>query len=74
MNIIRRRGWEIPESCATPEHLFFDRRAFLAATGAGLACAPCRRSRWRSASPIFPIRAPGFIRSSATRNTCSIAT
>ena len=37
MNVIRRRGWEIPESCATPEHLFFDRRAFLAATGAGLA-------------------------------------
>ena len=39
MNVIRRRGWEIPESCATPEHLFFDRRAFLAATGAGLATA-----------------------------------
>jgi sulfoxide reductase catalytic subunit YedY len=37
MNVIRRRGWEIPESCATPERLFFDRRAFLAATGAGLA-------------------------------------
>jgi sulfoxide reductase catalytic subunit YedY len=37
MNIIHRRGWEIPESSATPEHLFFDRRAFLAATGAGLA-------------------------------------
>jgi methionine sulfoxide reductase catalytic subunit len=37
MNVIRRRGWEIPESCATPEHLFFDRRAFIAATGAGLA-------------------------------------
>ncbi len=37
MNVIRRRGWEIPESCATPEHLFFNRRAFLAATGAGVA-------------------------------------
>jgi sulfoxide reductase catalytic subunit YedY len=34
MHVIRRRGWEIPESCATPEHLFFNRRAFLAATGA----------------------------------------
>jgi sulfoxide reductase catalytic subunit YedY len=34
MNVIRRRGWELPESCATPEHLFFDRRAFLAAAGA----------------------------------------
>jgi sulfoxide reductase catalytic subunit YedY len=39
MNVIRRRGWEIPESCATPEHLFFDRRAFIAAAGAGLAAA-----------------------------------
>jgi sulfoxide reductase catalytic subunit YedY len=39
MHVIRRRGWEIPESCATPEHLFFDRRAFLAATGAGVALA-----------------------------------
>jgi methionine sulfoxide reductase catalytic subunit len=34
MHVIRRRGWEIHESCATPEHLFFNRRAFLAATGA----------------------------------------
>ncbi len=34
MNVIRRRGWEIPEREATPEHIFMDRRAFLAATGA----------------------------------------
>lgn len=32
MHVIRHRGWEIPESCATPEHLFFNRRDFLAAT------------------------------------------
>jgi sulfoxide reductase catalytic subunit YedY len=37
MNVIRRRGWEIPESCATPEHLFFNRRAFLAATAGAAA-------------------------------------
>src|SRR5215475_2403738 len=36
MNIIRRRGWELPERVATPEHLFFSRRSFLAATGATL--------------------------------------
>ena len=30
MNVIRRRGWEIPERHATPEHLFFNRRGFLA--------------------------------------------
>src|SRR6188472_3723502 len=39
MNVIRRRGWEIPESCATPEHLFFDRRALMTATGVGLVAA-----------------------------------
>ena len=37
MNVIRRRGWEMPESRATPEHLFFNRRAFLSAAGAGAA-------------------------------------
>jgi sulfoxide reductase catalytic subunit YedY len=34
MHVIRRRGWEIPEREATPEHVFLNRRAFLAATGA----------------------------------------
>ena len=40
MNVIRRRGWEIPERLATPEHLLFDRRAFLAAGASALALAP----------------------------------
>lgn len=31
MNVIHRRGWEIPEREATPEHLFFDRRNLLKA-------------------------------------------
>src|SRR5215468_9807717 len=34
MHVIRRRGWQIPERLATPEHLFFNRRALLAAGGA----------------------------------------
>jgi sulfoxide reductase catalytic subunit YedY len=34
MRPIRRRGWEIPERLATPEHLFWNRRAFVAAGGA----------------------------------------
>jgi sulfoxide reductase catalytic subunit YedY len=34
MHVIRRRGWEIPERLATPEHLGLSRRALLAATGA----------------------------------------
>jgi sulfoxide reductase catalytic subunit YedY len=39
MHVIRRRGWEIPEHLATPEHLFLDRRAFLAAGAAAGAMA-----------------------------------
>ena len=42
MNVIRRRGWEMPESRATPEHLFFNRRAFLGAA-AGAAATGARR-------------------------------
>jgi sulfoxide reductase catalytic subunit YedY len=40
MNVIRRRGWEIPERLATPEHLFFNRRAFLVGGASTLALAP----------------------------------
>src|SRR6266852_7870249 len=36
MHVIRRREWEMPERLATPEHLFFNRRAFVAATGAAV--------------------------------------
>jgi len=43
MNVIRRRGWEMPEIQATPEHLFFSRRGFLAAAGAGAALAAAPR-------------------------------
>jgi methionine sulfoxide reductase catalytic subunit len=32
MRVIRR-GWEIPERLATPEHIFLNRRAFMAAAG-----------------------------------------
>jgi sulfoxide reductase catalytic subunit YedY len=37
MNVIRRRGWEIPEREVTPEHLFINRRTFVAGA---LALAP----------------------------------
>jgi sulfoxide reductase catalytic subunit YedY len=37
MNIIRRRGWELPESCATPEHVFVNRRAFMGAAAGAAA-------------------------------------
>jgi sulfoxide reductase catalytic subunit YedY len=38
MAIVRRRGWELAESTATPERVFLSRRAFIGAgAGAGLA-------------------------------------
>jgi methionine sulfoxide reductase catalytic subunit len=37
MNIIRRRGWELPERCATPEHVFVNRRAFMSAAAGAAA-------------------------------------
>ncbi len=36
MNIIRRRGWEISERFLTPEHVFMNRRAFLAGSAGSL--------------------------------------
>ncbi len=40
MHVIRRRGWEIPERLATPEHLVFNRRSFLVGGASALALAP----------------------------------
>ncbi len=37
MNVIRRRGWEMPEHLATPEHMFLNRRALLTAGAAAAA-------------------------------------
>lgn len=37
MWILRRKGWEIPESEATPEEVFFNRRRFMAAGASALA-------------------------------------
>ncbi len=39
MLIKTRRGWELPDSAATPEHVYMDRRAFMAAAGAGSIAA-----------------------------------
>jgi sulfoxide reductase catalytic subunit YedY len=37
MNVIRRHGWEMPESKATPEHLFLNRRSILSAAAGAVA-------------------------------------
>ncbi len=46
MNVIRRRGWDLPERLATPEHLVFNRRGLLAAAAA-LALLPRATSAQR---------------------------
>jgi methionine sulfoxide reductase catalytic subunit len=40
MNVIRRRGWEIPDRLATPEHLYFNRRALLVGGASAAVLAP----------------------------------
>ena len=40
MNVIRRRGWEVSDRLATPEHLVFSRRNFLAGGASALAMVP----------------------------------
>ena len=39
MDIKRKKGWELPESAATPEHVFFNRRRFIRLGAGGLAVA-----------------------------------
>ena len=64
MNVIRRRGWELPESCATPEYIFLDRRAFIggAASAAvvGLSSAPALAQRVADlpdpTSDLYPVK------------------
>jgi methionine sulfoxide reductase catalytic subunit len=47
MNVIRRRGWEIPDRFATPEHLAFSRRTVLTGAASALALAPYAASAQR---------------------------
>lgn len=47
MNIICRRGWEIPERLATPEHLVFNRRTFLVGGASAIALMPRTASAQR---------------------------
>ncbi|MBV9261708.1 MAG: protein-methionine-sulfoxide reductase catalytic subunit MsrP, partial [Pseudolabrys sp.] len=45
MNVIRRRGWEIPETQLTPEHFFFNRRSFLAGAAGAMALPAAARAQ-----------------------------
>ena len=75
MHIRRKRGWELPESAATPEAVYLNRRDFakglaagpvLLALGAGLFAEMRTRPRRR-----MPIPRPSSIPSSATTPTSS---
>jgi sulfoxide reductase catalytic subunit YedY len=39
MRVVLKRGWQLPDSAATPEQVFHDRRALLRAAGFGIALA-----------------------------------
>jgi sulfoxide reductase catalytic subunit YedY len=67
MNVIRRRGWEIPERLAAPEHLFFDRRSFLAGGASALALAPRAASAQR-VSDVANLPDPTAVLYPAKRN------
>ncbi|MGF1658424.1 MAG: protein-methionine-sulfoxide reductase catalytic subunit MsrP [Rubrimonas sp.] len=59
MHVIRRPDWALPESAATPESVWLDRRAILAGMGFGaaaLAAAPARAMG--PTPPDFPHPAP----------------
>lgn len=59
MHIIRRKGWEIPESRATPEAVFFNRRQFMggAAGATVLLGAGGARAEEDPSASLYP--APG---------------
>ena len=62
MNIIHRRGWEIPERLVTPEYLVFSRRALLVAGAGALAMLPAvahaADSKWQHypAPGLYPAK------------------
>ena len=60
MHVIPRKGWEIPESLASPEAAFLDRRAFLGGLGAAGAIALWPRAaaadEAESAGPLYPAK------------------
>ena len=61
MNIIHKRSWALPETAATPEHVYWNRRSFLAgltggalALGSGLSARPAFAEADPSAG-LYPV-------------------
>jgi methionine sulfoxide reductase catalytic subunit len=50
MLIKRRRGWELPERAATPEHLFHERRRLIKGLAAGPVLLAGAMGPWRTAA------------------------
>jgi sulfoxide reductase catalytic subunit YedY len=59
MLILRKRGWELPESSATPEHLFFTRRRLMAGAAAIAGAAALPRAAGAAVDPtgdLYPAK------------------
>ena len=58
MYILRRKGWEIPESKVTPEHVFLNRRAFMGAAAgvATIAMGTQARAEDDPSAGLYPAR------------------
>ena len=62
MHVMHRRGWEIPERLATPEHLTFSRRALMVGGASALALLPAvaraADSKWQHypAPGLYPAK------------------
>ena len=59
MLIRRSKGWEIPESRVTPEHLFINRRQIMAAAAgaATLLAAGAARAEGDPSASLYPAKA-----------------
>lgn len=59
MHVIRRRGWEMPESQATPEHIFLNRRSLLTGVAALAAIGPLTQETGAQEDPtagLYPAK------------------
>src|SRR2546421_11653937 len=60
MHVICRRGWELPEQFATPEHLFLTRRALIGAgavlAGSGLLGAAQAAPEVDPSADLYPAK------------------
>ena len=57
MHVIHRRGWEISERLATPEHLAFSRRALLVGGASAMALLPAAARAAESKWQHYPVSA-----------------